>query len=409
VEFVYEAFDGQGKLVSSAIDAINAEDATKQLHARGLFIKEVNEAAERGERGVAEQVSPRAPLLAGKPGTVGDLMLLTQQMCMMLRAGSRVVPALEAIETQISKPSWRKVVGELREQVEAGAPLSEAMSDRPKIFDKTFCAIIAAGESTGRTADAFNRLAFMTKQQQQVKIKVIGALIYPALLMLMACGVVAVLTFFVLPRFADLYAALDTELPMLTQVMLGVSGWAMSHKIIVALCGIIMMVGPGFLWRVPSVRRWVDRTLIRLPLVGRLSRQIILGKIFRVCGTLVESNVPLLEGLELSRSVTGNGPYLAMMDELILAVSEGDSIGDVLAKQPLVPATMSSAISTGEQSGQMAEALLFLAGYLEDENTESLSTMTRLVEPLILVVMGLAVGVVAISLFLPLFDLTAAM
>jgi type II secretory pathway component PulF len=405
MEFVYEAFDQGGKRVSNAIDATSADDAMKQLHARGLFITQVKQ----GSAGpMAETGQGRDSILATKPGSVRDLMILTQQMCMMLRAGSRVVPALEAIGQQISKPSWRRVIADLQEQVETGSPLSVAMAEHPNIFDKTFRAIIAAGESAGRTADAFERLASMTKQQQQIKVKVIGALIYPALLMTMAVGVVAVLTFFVLPRFDDLYTALDTELPWLTQLMLDTSGWAMSHKVMVMLGALVMTTLPALLWRWPGFKARLDASLIRIPLVGVLARQIILGKIIRVWGTLVESNVPLLEGLELSRNVTNNKAYLAMMDDLIVAVSEGNSIGDVLTDQPLVPATLSSVIATGEQSGRMSESLMFLAGHLDEENEQSLTTLTRLVEPIILILMGLVVGVVAISLFLPLFDLTSA-
>lgn len=405
MEFVYEAFDQGGKRVSDAIDAASAEDARKQLHARGLFITQVKQETAGP---MVEGGKGRGSIFATKPGSVRDLMLLTQQMCMMLRAGSRVVPALEAIGQQITKPSWRRVIAELQEKVETGSPLSVAMAEHPKIFDKTFRAITAAGESAGRTADAFERLASMTKQQQQIKVKVIGALIYPGLLLTMAVGVVAILTFFVLPRFDDLYTALDTELPWITQIMLDTSGWAMNHKIIVVLGIMIITTVPALLWRWPKFKAWLDSSLVRIPVVGALARQVILGKIIRVWGTLVESNVPLLESLELSRNVTNNKAYLAMMDDLIVAVSEGKSVGDVLTHQPLVPATLSSVIATGEQSGRMSESLMFLAGHLDEENEQSLTTLTRLVEPIILILLGMVVGVVAISLFLPLFDLTSA-
>jgi type II secretory pathway component PulF len=286
--------------------------------------------------------------------------------------------------------------------------LSDALAEHPQIFDQTFRAIVAAGESTGATAEAFDRLAAITKIQQEMKIKVIGALVYPAILLLMSIGVVATLLFFVLPKFDDMYSSLGTKLPAITTMMIGISRWITEHKVPAGLCIAAVIVGPLVVSRLPFAKTVMDEFLINLPLVSGLIQRIILAKIFRVWGTLVCSNVPLLEALSLARSSTNNSRFLAMMDDLMRSVEEGSPVGESLARHSVVPATMSSAISTGEQSGQLGKSLIFLADYLDQENAETIATLTRLVEPLILILMGAVVGGIAISLFLPLFDLTSA-
>lgn len=403
--FAYEALDGSGKAVTGVIDASSVEDAGRQLHARSLFVTRLTEAAESAAAGGKAE---RKPLFSGKAGNTRDLLMLAQQMTMMLRAGSRVVPAMSAISEQITKPAWRTILDDITEQVEAGSPLSAAITKYPEIFNESWRAIICAGESTGQIAEAFEKLSTMTKQQQQLRTKLVGAIVYPIVLMCISVGVLLVLMFFVLPRFDDLYTMLGTPLPTMTQMMLHVSRWMLANKILVAIAAVGAVTGPILLVRMPKVQSQLDAALIRVPGLGRLARQIILARIFRIWGTAVRSNVALLDSLQLSRGITRNVVYRGLMDDIVKAVEEGNSIGSVLMGNALVPRTMASAIATGEQSGQLGESLLFLAGYMEDENTQSLGTLTRLIEPIILVFMGVTVGVVAISLFLPLFDLTSA-
>lgn len=403
--FAYEALDSSGKSVAGVIDAASLDEAGRQLNARSLFVTRLT--GSDATPGPAVHTE-RKPLLVGRAGSTRDLLMLSQQMTMMLRAGSRVVPALQAISEQITKPQWRKILAEITDQVEAGSPLSSAVGKYPEIFNESWRAIISAGESTGQIADAFDRLSSMTKQQNQIRTRLLGAIVYPIVLLLISVGVLFVLMFFVLPRFDDLYTMLGTPLPTMTQVLLRLSRWMLHNKIVVCVGIVGAIAGPIVLFRMPGVQRWLDGFLISMPGLGRLARQVILARIFRIWGTAVRSNVPLLDSLELSRDVTRNIVYRGLMADVIKAIEEGNSIGSVLVGHPLVPRTMASAIATGEQSGQLGEALLFLAGYMEEENTQSLSTLTRLIEPVILVLMGITVGVVAISLFLPLFDLTSA-
>jgi len=405
VSVAYEAIDKSGKEITAVLDVETAEEAMERLHSQGLFVTRVSPVESEHAGQPAQRLTS---LLSGRAGNVRDRMMLAQQMSMMLHAGSQVVPALSAIQSQIDKLAWRKVVEDVCRKVQDGMALSDALAEYPQIFDQTFRAIVAAGESTGATAEAFDRLAAITKIQQEIKIKVIGALVYPAILLLMSIGVVATLLFFVLPKFDDMYSSLGTKLPAITTMMIGMSRWITEHKVPAGLFIAALILGPLVVSRLPFAKTVMDEFLINLPLVSGLIQRIILAKIFRVWGTLVCSNVPLLEALSLARSSTNNSRFLAMMDDLMRSVEEGSPVGESLARHSVVPATMSSAISTGEQSGQLGKSLIFLADYLDQENAETIATLTRLVEPLILVLMGTVVGGIAISLFLPLFDLTSA-
>jgi len=405
VSVAYEAIDKSGKEITAVLDVETAEEAMERLHSQGLFVTRVSPVESEHAGQPAQRLTS---LLSGRAGNVRDRMMLAQQMSMMLHAGSQVVPALSAIQSQIDKLAWRKVVEDVCRKVQDGMALSDALAEYPQIFDQTFRAIVAAGESTGATAEAFDRLAAITKIQQEIKIKVIGALVYPAILLLMSIGGVATLLFFVLPKFDDMYSSLGTKLPAITTMMIGMSRWITEHKVPAGLFIAALILGPLVVSRLPFAKTVMDEFLINLPLVSGLIQRIILAKIFRVWGTLVCSNVPLLEALSLARSSTNNSRFLAMMDDLMRSVEEGSPVGESLARHSVVPATMSSAISTGEQSGQLGKSLIFLADYLDQENAETIATLTRLVEPLILVLMGTVVGGIAISLFLPLIDLTSA-
>jgi type IV pilus assembly protein PilC len=405
VAFAYNAVDARGHPITNVIEASTHDEAVEQLHARGLFVTDVREAQEEES---ASRLRKTTAMIVGKPGNTRDLMMFTRQMSMMLRAGSQVVPAMEAIETLIDKPGWRKIVAAVRHEVETGASLSRALSAYPHIFDAAFRAIVTAGESTGQAGAAFDRLAMMMKEQQQTKMRVIGTLVYPALLFVMSLGVVCVLLFFVLPRFDDVYTMLRTDLPLITQIMLAISRWAKHHVPFLVAGAILLTAAPFIAARFSRTRLWLDGALVRLPVVGSLAGRLILARVLRVWGESVRASVPLLESLDLAREVTRNSVYQRMVEEIRDAVSRGATVAHAAERQPRIPRTMSSTMATGEQSGQLGEAIVFLADYLDDENRQKLAALTRLVEPIILIFMGVVVGGVAISLFLPLFNLTEA-
>ena len=413
VPFSYQAIDASGRTVSDTIQAASPDEAARTLRARGLLITRLDEAGAASTVSEAAADAPTAgprgfALLRHRRRTKvrwKDLVYFTQQMAMLLGSGARMVPALRAVEAQSRSDAMKDVIRHLRDRVEDGVPVNAAMADRPDAFDGVFTSLVAAGESSGRIAEAFAQLAAHARQQLEIRQRVIGALIYPALLVGMCTSIMVVLFAFVLPRFRELFTTLGADLPASTRMMLRASEWVGNHGhlIAVGMSGAIAAI-VAFA-RSEAGRRWWAGAATRVPLAGVLVRRVILARLFRIWGLLVENNVGLIDAIRLAKSTTRSPAFGRLMDEVEEAVIDGRLIGATLHKSPLVPPTMAAAVATGEESGRLAAALLFIAEALESENAQMFASMSRIIEPIILIVMGLAVGVVAVSLFMPLFDI----
>ena len=398
--FRYQAIDSVGQTVADTVHANSPREAADLLRERGLFVTQIDPVQD----GTADfAAAPADNVKAG--GRLRDVLLFSQQMSMLIRAGSRVVQALEAIEEQSSRAAWRAVVRTIRQDVEEGRPLSEALSRFPTQFTAVYTNMVAAGEASGDIGLAFDRLAALSRQQQEVRSRVIGALIYPAVLMLLCLGVVVALFSFVLPRFAEMFEALDVELPATTAVLIAASNWAQSNWPYVL--GAVVAAGGGTVMflRSPMGRRSISRFSIRVPVFGTLVRNIILARVCRIWGQLLDSQVGLLDAVYLTQQSTTNLDFQELLVDVDEAITEGNSIGPALRRSWLLPKTFAAAIVTGEESGNLSNSLLFVASCLEDENTQVLASLTRIIEPIMLIVMGIIVGTVAISLFLPMFDM----
>lgn len=397
--FRYQAIDATGKSVVDTIEAGNAREAADLLRERGLFISKIEDSQETPGRTLA----PRSRGIKPK-GRLRDVVLFTQQMGMLLRSGARVVPALEAVEAQCQRAHWRMVVRQVRNEVEEGKPLNIALSRFPREFPSYYVNMVAAGEASGDMPRAFARLAVLMNQQQQTRNRVIGAMAYPCLLMFMCIGVLIIMFTFVLPRFAEMFESLDADLPFTTAVLISTSDWCRTNWLLTTALVVLLLTAITLGLNSKSVRIYIKHLALRLPVIGNLLRNLIVARICRIWGQLLESRVGLLDAVELTQNSTDSVDYRMLLADLSEAITDGNSIGPTLTRSWLVSRTLSAAIITGEESGKLAESLIFVADSLDDENQQVLNSLTRIVEPLILVVMGVIVGTVAISLFLPMFD-----
>lgn len=400
--FRYQAIDASGRTVADTIDAGSAREAAELLRDRGLFISKLEDSGDAPARTSSSsgKIKPK--------GRLRDVVLFTQQMGMLLRSGARVVQALEAVEGQCQRASWRAVVQHVRSDVEEGKPLNVALSRYPKAFPPYYVNVVAAGEASGDVARSFARLANLMNQQQQIRNRVVGALAYPCLLLMMCVGVLIIMFTFVLPRFAEMFHTLDADLPFTTAILLSVSDWCRAHWLISITLVLVVLTSIVLTVRSKTGRRHISHVALRTPVVGGVIRNLIVARICRIWGQLLESRVGLLEAVELTHNSTTNADYRSLLAELSEAITDGNSIGPTLTGTWLVSRTLSAAIITGEESGKLAESLIFVADSLDDENQQVLNSLTRIVEPVILVIMGLVVGTVAVSLFLPLFDMATA-
>ncbi|MHC4219422.1 MAG: type II secretion system F family protein [Planctomycetota bacterium] len=296
---------------------------------------------------------------------------------------------------------------DLHRHVEEGTSFSEAMARHPRCFDAVCRSLVAAGESSGQLEQMLDRLARLTRQQLRIRRTVTAALVYPSLLVAIGIVVVIVMTGFVLPRFEGLFQSLDAPLPPSTEFLMSVgellrSGWW------VLLTGLVVAgAATAAALATESGRRFLDVSAVRLPYFGRITRDLLTARFTRLLGVLLDSKVPLLEALQLTRDSTGNSVFAELLEQGEEAVVRGETLSAVLLDSPLVNPCVSEAIRHGEQSGAVSPVLLDMADYMDEENESVVRTAARLLEPVILIVLGVVVAVIAISLFMPLFDPTS--
>lgn len=400
MKLAYEAYDKTGRVVSGTVDAISVREATEQLYADGLYVtKLAGEAAGEASGGL------RLSLGGGKHK---NLVNITRQLAILTATGTPVVQALAAVERQQSPGAWRTVLGNIRQQVEEGGSLGKAMEDHPKHFDAVYRSLIAAGESGGQLPAMLDRLSLITRKQMKVRSTIKGALSYPIMLLVISLKVVVVMLLVVLPRFTGLFDTLGADLPPTTQMLLTLSQ-ALREYWWAALLGVGAAVG-GAVWflRSPGGRRWTDGVLLALPVVGAFTRSLVTARVARTLGVLLESKVPLLEALALTKSAAGNTRYADLLTKVEDQVTRGEPMSACFRGSPLIAPSIVEAVVTGEQAGQVGGVLLNLADFMDEDNEVVIKSMMSLLEPAILIVLGGVVGFVAISLFMPLFDLTSA-
>ena len=400
----YEAIDAKGKSKSDTLEAASKQEAVAQLRRDGLFVMRIVEGASGSTVkavSATHRASGRLPL--------STLVLFTRQMAMMLRAGSSIVPAVAAIRRQMTKPEHTAVLDQLVTDLEEGVSLTESMRKHPKSFDAVYCAVVAAGEASASLPKMFDRLANDVTKRKGLRNKIIGALAYPVLLIGMSGHIILALLFFVVPRFHDMFVQLGVEAPMSTKFLLATGDFLAEHWMLV-LGGVFGTVGLSVATLMSRAGiQWAANVQTRIPIVGRLRSRMIQAQIFRTMGTLLESRVGVLEALDLVRDSTKNDQFQKLFADIEQGVTSGGSLSTACEESNMVEPYLCQAIQTGEASGCIGEAMLYSSDILDETNTELLSTVMKLLEPLILIAMGVVVGGVAISLFLPLFDLTAAL
>lgn len=401
MNLTYEAIDSAGASVRDVIDAVDTSEAIEKLRRRGLFVKAIKQ---------ADEIKPAA----GKASSnlvlpLKVLVFFTRQMSILLKTGSAVVPALQVIRKQMKKPVHAEMVRSLVTDLEDGLQLADAMRKFPRTFDPAYRAVVAAGEASATSAMMMERLALILVRRRALRNKILGAMTYPTLLMLMSISTVSGMLTFVVPRFAGMFKTIGVEIPWSTQFLLNLSD-ALTRYWGLALGGVVAsLTALGLLTCSPPGRRFLANIQTELPLIGRMASRLIQGRIYRTLGTLIECRVGILDALALTREVTSNRRFRRVFDEMDEALTSGDRISTVLLKNSFIEPSLAYSIQTGEENGQLGPSISYCADILEEENAEMISAMTKLIEPMILIVMGAVVGGVAISLFLPLFDVTSAL
>ena len=402
MKLAYTAYDSSGEAITGTVESADVATATETLRHKGLYVAQITESASAtGKRERKLALRPRGGQRIKKPA------VFARQLCVLVSSGTQLMEALGALERQAKPGPWRDTICDLRAKVEQGTSLSAAMEDHPEYFDPVYCSLVAAGESSGRLTEMLDHLAGLKQKQLRVRNSIVGALIYPSMLVVLAVGIFTLLLAFVVPRFAGLFETLDVPLPATTQTLVTISGvfrgfwWAALLVLIGAIIAIVAYL------RTPNGKRFRDTSILNLPYIANITKSIATARIVSLLGVLLEGHVPILKALRLTRDAAGNVCYADLVKNAEEQVAKGEPLSLAFSDTKLISPSVYEAIRSGEQSGQIDRLLLNVADFLDDENEVVIRSLTTIIEPVILVVMGLLVGLIAISMFMPLFDLTA--
>ncbi len=397
----YRGFNKSGREVTDTIDARSPAEAAESLRRRGLYVAEMTQAGES-----LSSAGKRVRWL-GRGRRLKDLSMFTRQLYVLVSSGTQLVQALGALERQVKEGSWRDAIAHTRRQVEEGATLAEAMAAYPEYFDPIYLSLVTAGESAGNLPIMLERLGKLTQKRLQIRNSILGAMIYPVLLLVLASAVLTVMLLFVVPRFAGLFEELEVPLPASTKTLIG-----LSHALESYWWALLIIIGGGVAalrayLKSPAGKEAHDTALLRLPGVNRIVRNFATARITRLLGVLLEGHVPVLEALRLTRNGAGNVHYAGLITQAEEAVTQGDPISSAFLESDLIAPSISEAVKSGEQSGRVGPLLLDISDFLDEENEIITRSLMSIIEPVILIFLGALVAFVALSLFMPLFDLTS--
>jgi type IV pilus assembly protein PilC len=334
-----------------------------------------------------------------------DLAIFTRQFSVMIDAGLPLVQCLEILGGQQENKTFAKILQQTRMDVEGGASLADAMRKHPKAFDDLYTNMIAAGEAGGILDTILKRLALYIEKNVKLKAQVKGAMVYPVAVLGIAGIVIAVILWKVIPTFASMFAGLNAELPLPTRFVISLSNWFVRLLPFIVVGMVLGVIGFRRYYATHGGRRVVDRTLLKMPIFGVLLQKIAVARFCRTLSTLISSGVPILDGLEITARTAGN----AIIEDAIMVVRKGVESGLTVA-QPLkdtkvFPPMVVQMIGVGEQTGALDAMLSKIADFYEDEVDQAVANLLTLMEPVMILFLGITVGGIIIAMYLPLFDL----
>ena len=395
--FAYSAINSAGLELSGEIQAPDKGAAQDALRHRGLLALELNEQDEAADEDVVAAVKRVKPK---------SLQVFSRQFATMIEAGLSVVTALVILEEQTDDAKLAVVVGRLRKDVEGGLLLSEAMAYHPRIFSHLYVSMVEAGEAAGILDVVLDRVAFQIEKETQIKRRVKGAMMYPLMVLTFATLVLIGMLMFLVPIFVGIFADLGGDLPALTKVIVSASDLVRSKYYIIFPGMAFSIWGVLRYKKTESGRRIWDRIRLSVPLgIGKVVLKVGMARFSRTLSTLVGSGVDIIRALEITGSTSGN----SLIEDAILDVRErvqqGVPIAVPLAEHPVFPPMVAHMVRVGEETGELEKMLGKIADFYEDEVDASVATLTSIIEPIMMIGVGLMVGVIIISMYLPMFKL----
>lgn len=397
--FSYHAKNLAGQSVKGQVEARDAAAAASLLRRQKLIIVSIKPV----------QKSPFVSILALlRRVRLDDVVLFTRQLSTMVAAGLPLTDALKILELQ-ARPAMSAVISQVLTDVEGGGSLSQSLEKRPKVFTKIYVALVRAGESAGVMDTILNRLADNMEKQREFVSKVRSAMIYPVIVVIAMIIVSMIMMVYVIPKMTIMYENFNAELPILTKGLIAVSGFFARWWIIMVgiVFGLILVFQAWAKTSAGAVR--FDKILFRLPVIGNLRKYIILTEFSRTMGLLVGAGISIIDGLKITADAVGSPIYKDGLLSAAKQVEKGLPLAVPLAQNPDFPPILSQMISVGEETGKVDEVLTKVSRYFESESEQGVATLTAAIEPLIMIILGIGVGILVIAVVMPIYNLTGSL
>ena len=391
--YTYMGKSSSGKFIQGKIKATNIQWARHQLRRKGIKLQSLKK-------------SWNLPFWGNQTIKANEITLFTQQLALLLKAGVPIRRCFTILAHSIKKPAFRQVILDINNDIYLGDSLAKALQNHPRLFNVIFCNMVEAGETSGTLIQILGRLAKYQQQDQSIKKRIRKALTYPFIVLIVALAVSAIMLAQVIPNFAKTYSKLSGELPYITQFVMDLSeNFIQASPLILTSLLALIVIGKLMLRRSQKAVFFIDRLLIRLPLIGSLLRKIILGRFVSTLATTISDGLPMVTALKSSASSVNNRYYQTAILHIIEDVTSGLSLQRALGKQAIFPITLKQMVNVGEESGSLVSILEKAGQIFEQEVELALDTIIPLIEPVMMLILGILVGGLLVAMYLPVFQL----
>ena len=390
----------KGEIKNGEVEAGNSAIATAMLRRQQIIPLKIKEKG--------KEINIKIPGLSRDKVDEKEVVVFTRQFATMIDAGLPLVQCLDILSSQQKNKAFKKALSEVKASVEGGLTFADSLKKHPNVFNHLYVNLVAAGEAGGILDTILNRLAAFMEKVIKLKSKVRSALVYPATIVSVAVLVIGIMLIYVIPTFEGLFKDFGEALPAPTQIVINISRWFKNNVLYVLIATVVLIVGLWRVYKTEKGRRAIDRTLLNLPIFGDLLRKVSIARFTRTLGTMVSSGVPILESLDIVARTAGN----VIVEEAIMktkkAITEGKTIAEPLSETGVFPPMVTQMISVGEATGAMDTMLSKIADFYDDEVDTSVNNLTSLIEPILMIFLGVIIGGIVITMYLPVFKLAGA-
>lgn len=402
MRFVYVAATEKGEVVRGDVDALTLREAIRSIRAKGLLLTDIHPFARRPS--LLARLAVRARRVS-----LMQVVLLARQLALLIRAGITVDRSFEILVNQATKRGLKSVLRDVLEAIRRGEALAAALRRHPQVFPERFVAVVEWGEAGGKLPESLEHLATQLERDRELQAKVRGAMVYPLIIVGAVVIISGLMAVFVLPQLVETIESFEVELPIATRIFLSVTKALTDYGLIVfpsAIGGLLVL---ALLFRTKTLRPFLHRLFLRLPIAGKIVRMVNLARFDRAFGSLIQSGIPIVEALTIVRGILGNVQYQEAIEEVTGDVRKGVSVGKLLKKYgTLFPPIETDMIAIGEETGKLDDVLLYLAEYYEGSVDQMTKNLAQTIEPVLLIFIGIVVGGVVLAVIMPIYQISEA-